>query len=153
MDQTNRDELTRDSQERIDGVVIGVVMNIDADGRPEVVFPGNLVPHAAPARATVPLDRSDIGAEVALMFEGGDPGKPIVMGRIQKPRMAEAQADVTVDGRPQPLTITGEREIVLRCGKASITLTKAGKIILRGTYISSRSTGVNRIKGGSVQLN
>ncbi|MEW5071937.1 hypothetical protein AB1P14_09365, partial [Pseudomonas aeruginosa] len=38
-------------------------------------------------------------------------------------------------------------------GKASITLTRAGKVIIRGAYLSSRSTGVNRIKGGSVQIN
>jgi hypothetical protein len=42
---------------------------------------------------------------------------------------------------------------VLRCGQASVTLTKAGKVLIRGTYVSSRSSGVNRIKGGSVQLN
>jgi hypothetical protein len=53
----------------------------------------------------------------------------------------------------QRLELTAEREIVLRCGKASITLTRAGKILLRGTYLFSRSTGVNKIKGGSVQLN
>ena len=43
--------------------------------------------------------------------------------------------------------------MVLRCGKASITLTKAGKVLIEGSYVLSRSTGVNRIKGGSVQLN
>ena len=37
--------------------------------------------------------------------------------------------------------------------KASITLTSAGKILLRGAYILNRSSGVNRIKGGSVQIN
>jgi len=42
---------------------------------------------------------------------------------------------------------------VLRCGKASITLTREGKVLIHGSYISSRSTGVNRVKGGSVQLN
>jgi hypothetical protein len=42
---------------------------------------------------------------------------------------------------------------VLQCGKASITLTKAGKVLIQGSYVSSRSTGVNRVKGGSVQLN
>ena len=43
--------------------------------------------------------------------------------------------------------------MVLRCGKASITLTQAGKILLDGTYVVSRSSGANRIKGASVQLN
>ena len=41
----------------------------------------------------------------------------------------------------------------LRCGKASITLTRAGKVLIRGAYLLSRSSGVNRIKGGSVQIN
>ena len=31
--------------------------------------------------------------------------------------------------------------------------TKAGKVILGGAYVLSRSSGVNRIKGGSVQIN
>ena len=48
---------------------------------------------------------------------------------------------------------TAESEIVLRCGEASITLTRAGKVLIRGTYLLSRSSGVNRIKGGSVQIN
>ena len=58
---------------------------------------------------------------------------------------------VIVDGKQ--ITIQGAEEITLRCGKASITLTKSGKILLRGTYLSNRSSGVNRILGGSVQIN
>ena len=46
-----------------------------------------------------------------------------------------------VDGRR--VEITAEEEIVLRCGESSITLTRAGKIILRGAYLLSRSSGVN----------
>ena len=42
---------------------------------------------------------------------------------------------------------------MLRCGKASITLTREGKVLIKGAYLSSRSSGVNRIKGGSVQIN
>jgi hypothetical protein len=49
--------------------------------------------------------------------------------------------------------LTGDKEIVLRCGKASITLTRAGKIIIRGAYLLNRSSGVNKIKGASVQIN
>jgi uncharacterized protein (DUF2345 family) len=60
---------------------------------------------------------------------------------------------VTVDIDGQRLQFEAKDEIVLKCGKASITLTKAGKIIIRGTYLLSRSSGVNRIKGGSVQIN
>jgi hypothetical protein len=42
---------------------------------------------------------------------------------------------------------------VLRCGKTSITRTKAGKVVIEGTYLSNKSTRANRIKGGSIQLN
>jgi uncharacterized protein (DUF2345 family) len=53
----------------------------------------------------------------------------------------------------QRVDVRAEQEIVLRCGKASITLTRAGKVLIRGAYISSQSSGANRIKGGSVHLN
>lgn len=63
----------------------------------------------------------------------------------------DEQDQVIVDGKR--VTIQGAEEVTLKCGKASITLTKAGKILIRGTYLSNRSSGVNRILGGSVQIN
>lgn len=141
---------------RLDGVVIGVLMGFDDGGMPLVVFPGNPVDRAIPARTTAGLGPDHVGSEVALLFERGDPARPLVIGRILHPeveleRPAQAPVRATVDD--QRLELTAEREIVLRCGKASITLTRAGKILLRGAYLFSRSTGVNKIKGGSVQLN
>ena len=59
--------------------------------------------------------------------------------------------EVLCDG--EKVEVNAERELVLRCGKASITLTRAGKILLRGAYVSTRATGVNRVQGGSVQIN
>lgn len=58
---------------------------------------------------------------------------------------------IRVDGKR--VLIEGQEEVVLMCGDASITLTKAGKIVIRGKYLLSRSSGVNRILGGSVQVN
>lgn len=58
---------------------------------------------------------------------------------------------VYVDGKQ--VCIEGAEEVTFKCGKASITLMKSGKILIRGTYLLSRSTGVNRILGGSVQVN
>jgi len=141
---------------RLDGVVIGVLMGFDHGGMPLVVFPGNPVEQAVSARTTARLEPDHIGADVALMFEQGDPARPVVMGRILHPEVdlgppRDQPVRATVDD--QRLELTAEREIVLRCGKASITLTRAGKILLRGAYLFSRSTGVNKIKGGSVQLN
>ena len=53
----------------------------------------------------------------------------------------------------EKVVVSAQRELVLRCGKASITLTSAGKILIRGAYVLTRSSGVNRIQGGSVQIN
>ncbi len=58
---------------------------------------------------------------------------------------------MSADG--EELTLSAKRQITLQCGKASITLTRAGKVLIRGAYVSTRSSGVNRIKGGSVQIN
>ena len=142
---------------RLDGVVIGALIGLGERGEPLVIFPGNPLPEAVAARTTARLTADDVGREVALMFEDGDPRRPLVIGRIwrpdddtpppEAPRRPEARVD------EERLELTAEREIVLRCGKASITLTRAGKILLRGAYILSRSSGVNKIKGGSVQLN
>ena len=133
---------------RIDGIVIGKLGEFEASGSPTIDYPGNTSGPLA-ARSTVSLAPADRGREVALMFEAGDPRKPIVLGLIHHPVPAPMEA--TVD--QERLVLSAEQEIQLRCGKSSITLTKAGKIILRGEYLLSRSTGVNRIKGGSVQIN
>lgn len=51
------------------------------------------------------------------------------------------------------LYFIAEKEIVLSCGDASITLHRNGTISIRGRYILNRATGTNRILGGSVQIN
>jgi len=136
---------------RIDGVVIGTLLELDVIGSPRVDYPGSPA-GPLPSRSLAVLDSSKVGREVALMFEGGDPSKPIVLGVLQRPGRPDPKAlQVEMDG--ETLVLTGRQEIVLKCGKASITLTRAGKVLLRGAYVSSRSSGVNRIKGGSVQLN
>jgi hypothetical protein len=96
------------------------------------------------------LGKEKIGREIALMFEKGDPQKPIIMGLIHQPEDLQPVV-AEVDGERK--TLMAKKEIVLRCGKASITLTRAGKVIIRGTYLLNRSSGVNKIKGGSVQIN
>jgi hypothetical protein len=136
---------------RVDGVVIGVLLDVPKADAPVVAFPGCPGETGLAARTTTPLNREDIGSQVALMFEAGDPARPLVIGRIQRLEEPATPALAHLDG--ERLELTAEREIVLRCGKASITLTRAGKVIIRGAYLSSRSSGVNRIKGGSVQIN
>jgi hypothetical protein len=104
------------------------------------------------ARSVVDLHAGHIGRQVVLMFEGADPTKPIVMGVLRQGGEARPE-QMTVEADGERMIVSAKQQLVLRCGKASITLTKAGKVLIEGTYLLGRSTGVNRIKGGSVQLN
>jgi hypothetical protein len=140
------------------GVGRGVLVGIKDDGRtPLVVFPGQRGSAAVSARTTLDLHGSHVGREVVLMFEDGDRSRPIIMGCLarqdgaERPAAVPGSLEVEADG--ERLLVTAKEQLVLRCGKATITLTKDGKVVINGTYISSRSSGVNRIKGGSVQLN
>jgi hypothetical protein len=115
-----------------------------------VEFPGNPFDRPVAARTTTPLDPASVGSEAVLLFENGDPGRPIVVGVI---RPAEQQAGVAAELDGERVVLTAEREIVLRCGEASITLTRAGKVLIRGTYVLTRSSGANRVKGAVVEIN
>jgi hypothetical protein len=138
------------------GVVVGTLVAIaDAGRSPLVLFSGLHGETAVPARSVVDLHGEHVGKEVVLSFENGDATRPIVMGLLHdesnRPLSAAGQVEVDTDG--QRMIVAAREQLVLRCGEASITLTKAGKILIEGSYVSSQSGGVNRIKGGSIQLN
>lgn len=139
------------------GVIIGELIAITNEGRtPLIYYPGQPGSAALQARSTVDLQGKHIGQQVVLMFEANDPMKPIIMGVLQDAESYSLdqrpdQIEVDVDG--ERMIVSAKEQLVLRCGKASITLTKAGKVLIKGSYVLSRSSGVNRIKGGSVQLN
>lgn len=162
---------------QVEGVRVGRVLRIDDSGQPLVDFSGNRQGSLA-ARFTGSLDLALLreaaasGKEILLAFENNDPTRPVIIDTLfslldevdlpapTKEETAEEGVelepeeeltDVTVDGKR--VTFHAEEEIVLRCGRASITLTKAGKVLIRGSYLLNRSSGVNRIKGGSVQIN
>jgi hypothetical protein len=141
---------------RLDGVVIGVLVGFDDSGMPLVAFAGNAKETGQRARSSATLSKDDVGREVALLFEQGDPARPLIIGRIQhpeefKPSQAPKEVSAEIDG--ERVIFNARKEIVLRCGKASITLTRSGKILIRGAYVLSRSSGANRIRGASVHIN
>jgi len=137
---------------RLEGVVIGVLVSFAEDGAPLVDFPGNFQDDPIVARSIAVLSSENIGREVALLFEETDAAKPILIGPIVHPQRATARK-LSVDRDGERLELAADREIVLRCGSASITLTRAGKVLIRGAYVSSHSSGVNKIKGGAVHIN
>lgn len=139
------------------GVEIRELVALADEGRtPMLVDPGCTGGVAVRALSVVDLHEAHIGRRVVVAFERGDAQRPIVMGviagEVAWPAAGRPSAvDVSVDN--ERVVVSAKAQLVLRCGKASITLTSAGKVLVEGSYILSRSSGVNRVKGGSVQLN
>lgn len=146
------------------GVIIGSLSAFDDKGQPLVKFTQNRKHFLVTAKTVLTLGKKHINRPLALMFEEGDWYKPIVIGLLQQnPNPFESDGpsidqfnkanhiNLKVDGRQ--IVLEAEQEIVLRCGSAAIRLCKNGRIVVRGKSILSRSTGLNRIKGGAVQIN
>jgi hypothetical protein len=134
--------------ERIEGVVIGIFLGLGEEDAPLVVFPGNPEEAALPARSLCDLSSDMIGSEVALLFQQGDPRKPLIVGRIVEPIRS---AHVVRDG--QHVRISADNRLELRCGKATIIMDSDGRITIRGGHITSHASGAQRIRGGSINLN
>jgi hypothetical protein len=60
---------------------------------------------------------------------------------------------IEMDADGKRVRVTAKDEIVLECGKASITLRRNGRVVVRGTHVETSSEGTNRIKGGHVRVN
>lgn len=141
----------------------GVLVDI-AGGAPWVEFPGSA--GRIRARSMIPLDPAALAGrrrEVVLLLDGGDPARPIVAGLLE-PEVATPALDAVLADRTAPLpdlaevdgervVIEGKDEVVLRCGAASITLRRNGKVVVRGLYVESHAEGTHRIKGGTVKIN
>ncbi|MGX5831078.1 DUF6484 domain-containing protein [Mesorhizobium sp. 43Arga] len=143
-----------DIDERIDGVVIGLLLGFD-QGAPLVVFPGNREEVALQARSLTELSSDMIGSEVALLFENADPLKPLIVGRIvdpaKRPTNSRDNSHVVRDG--ETVKISSSERLELRCGKSVIIMEKDGHLTIRGTNLVSHASASNRIRGGSVNLN
>jgi len=138
-------------------VVVGELIAMKDHGRtPLVLYPGQKGSAAVPARSIVDLQGSQIGKHVLLLFESNENTDPIVIGVLREgngPPRREQPAPVDVQADGDRMILSARKQLVLRCGRASITLTEEGKILIQGAYLSSRSSGVHRIKGGYVQIN
>lgn len=145
------------------GPVIGRIAHGGEAGEVLVEVAG-ATPRAA--RLLTTMDRAELlkphnyGREVLVLFQDGDRGKPIIVGLMEDrldsvventPELQSEKKEVVVDGKR--VVIEAQEEIELKCGQGSITIRKDGKIVVKGTNLLSRSSGPNRIKGGSINLN
>ena len=159
------------TSECIDGSRVGRVIQRDDDGQIWIDFAKNprgpllaKVCDTVCRKLSIMPDVTDI--DVLLVFEESRSDMPVVIDIIHttvdayiKETTIEPQestnnlpsTEVLVDGRK--VIFDAEEQLELRCGKSSITLTKNGKVQIRGAYVLTRSSGVNHIKGGSVKIN
>ena len=157
------------------------VVGQDREGRPLVQLMPNAMPVSARWALTAPAPPvSQSNPSVLVLFEEGDPRRPIIVGYLEDPDAPAPSAAAPlheIDGRataadpPAPssskpeawtldarvdgksVRIEARDELVLSCGKATVTLRRNGKVIVRGTYVETHSAGTNRIKGGQVRIN
>jgi len=153
-------------------IIIGTLIEVNKQGQPLVDYSENPSEQSLVALTTLTMDQKQVGRQVALLFKNGDLNSPVIMGVIHSPlhemlenfdqtgstqeTSVEIESDLSVDDvriDGKKIVFDAKEEIVLKCGESSITLTKSGKILIRGKYLLNRSTGVNRIMGGSVQVN
>jgi Domain of unknown function (DUF6484) len=146
----NDDSLALAERPIVAGIVTGKLVGFAQSGEPLINTGGDDAARGLRARTCVVLRTSDVGKTVVLAFDSADPSEPIVLGVIQSDQHERAQ-EVEVDGKT--IVVTSQETLVLQCGDASITLSHDGKVVIRGQHVVSHASGVNRIRGGSVQLN
>jgi len=132
---------------RIDGVVVGHILSLEGEA-PLVNHPLCAAPVLA--RSLAAAGTLAAGDAVALMFEAGDPARPIVMGRMAA---LPGLGDLTITSDAEQTVISHPRKLILRCGKASVSLDAEGRVQMRGDYVLSLARSVNRIAGGAVKVN
>lgn len=129
---------------------IGRLVAVDEKGHAWIDFDdGGRAIGARIELATTPAELERVMAErTPVVVRLGAEGASLVAFAGKAPaRVIEAD----VDGRR--VRLAAEQELVIACGKASITLRANGRVIIRGTHIESYSDGTNRIKGGQVRIN
>lgn len=140
--------LTHPDVSQIPGVMLGEIVGVDKDGRPLVRWQGRGSRPAQPLWTSTPPKWSDcVGCRVALALVDGDARRPLIVGLLDAPRAAP------IATMPSTLKVESRDELVIECGKSKIALRADGRIEIRGGHLVSRSSGPNKVKGGSVHIN
>lgn len=148
--------------------IIGTLESISPDGTPMVSFPEDGATLWAAQSALSEYDFSllaTLPVKVVLLVDIKAPQHPVITGvvrdklptahcmeqKINDVSSFIGQPDVLVDG--QRVTLSAQHEILLQCGKSSILLRRDGKVVIKGSNLISRSSGTNKIKGSSININ
>ena len=141
-------------------LIAGHLVGVDSEGRILFRPEGSEDPPFPVAIAMAVSDGALVKAtrlaQRALVARTENVG-PVLIGFVRErvdARVRDAgpgDLEVIVDG--ETLNIRADRQLELRCGKASLLLRADGRVILSGTYVVSTSRGPNKIKGTTISLN
>lgn len=126
----------------------GVLVEIGADGSPIVDYNGNTL---GPIAARTVIASAVQGDTVLLLFDQGDPARPIIIGVVRDTFEQSFPRRLKLAARE--ILIEAADEVSLRSGDSSLTLRRDGKAVLKGKDVVSRASRTNRIKGATVQIN
>ena len=146
---------------------LGRIVGLDEKGRALVEFAGS---QPRPASTLGPVSRTELeqaareSRVVVLAFLDGRADAPVLLSLHGPDAEPEFEAEPEIEPEPEPeeleLELDGERqvieatrELVLRCGEASITLRSDGSVKIRGRDVTSWARRRQRIRGGSVSIN
>jgi hypothetical protein len=145
---------------------VGRILEIGSDGAAVVDYRDNeLGPMRARSAVVVSAEEAGdiLGKQVLLVFEDGEMARPIIVGFVRDHILSPSKespaefgtmhSEIRFDFERSSMRIENDEEILLVCGKSSIKLRADGKVIIKGTEIVSRSSGANKIKGASVNIN
>ncbi len=138
------------------GPVIAKILHLTPEGAAVVDWSGN---DAGPlvARSGLGPRRAgdDLSAPVLVVFEDGDLRRPVIVGFVHSTLFTgagEAAAD-RAHALPEHAVVAASESVEIRCGESSLTLDRVGRVRIKGTQIVSRSLGLQRIKGATVEIN
>jgi hypothetical protein len=90
-------------------------------------------------------------------------GDVVIMGLVHDTAEAQPASTRTLLDQTLPLrgvsadgkrvVIAASEEVVLQCGRGSITLEASGRVVIKGTELLSKASGGNRIRGATVNIN
>lgn len=140
----------------------GHLQGVDAEGR--ILF----VPEdgsRSPLPVTIGVSLSDAalvkaarsGARALVLRASGAADRWVLVALLRERVSASARdaepgkLELTVDG--ETVRIEADQQLELRCGRSKLLLRRDGRVVLSGSYVISKSTGPNKLKGATIALN
>ena len=141
------------------GLSIGRVTGFTEEGQPCVLLTGASQPLVV--LCTASLSREEVEAArvagwPALILHDEALEAPILLDFVLRSPRSESTLQKTTDDAAltgRRIEMCADEALVLRCGDASITLERDGRVVTRGNDVLSRSRGVNRLRGAAVKIN